>query len=122
MIQSCDVDMLMAHTSHFQSRRSESLKVPIMDTAVPMHLKGGGVKTTHGRTHTRTHARTHTRAHAHTHTPPTILFHKAVCRSVAAEPLVHEDGELKMKFKLMTKKGNKQQVGYSVCAGHMMLT
>ena len=68
------------------------------------------------------HSSTHTHTHTHTHTLPTILFHKTVCRSVAAEPLVHEDGELKMKFKLMTKKGNKQQVGYSLCAGHMMLT
>ena len=34
--------------SLFQSRRSVSVKVPMMDTAVPMHLKGGGVKTTRG--------------------------------------------------------------------------
>ena len=27
-----------------------------------------------------------------------------------SEPLVHEDGELKMKFKLVTRKGHKQQV------------
>lgn len=31
--------------------------------------------------------------------------------SLLADPLVHEDGELKMKFKLVTRKGNKQQVG-----------
>ena len=29
---------------------------------------------------------------------------------ISAEPLIHEDGELKMKFKVMTKKGHKQQV------------
>ena len=35
-----------------------------------------------------------------------------ICFELAlnAAPLLHEGGELKMTFKLMTKKGNKQQV------------
>ncbi len=36
------------------------------------------------------------------------------------EALIHEDGELKMKFKVMTKKGHKQQVG--VTRSHVMST
>lgn len=30
--------------------------------------------------------------------------------TLLVDPLVHEDGELKMKFKLVTRKGQKQQV------------
>ena len=30
------------------------------------------------------------------------------------DPLVHEDGELKMKFKMITRKGHKQQVGHVI--------
>ena len=36
------LDKLM--NEELQSRRSDSAKVPVIDTAVPMHLKGPGVK------------------------------------------------------------------------------
>ena len=39
---------------------------------------------------------------------------------MSADPLVHEDGELKMKFKMVTRKGQKQQVCGHVIAISVM--
>ena len=42
-----------------------------------------------------------------------LLFPAHVCcnPSLYTAPLLEDEGELKMAFKVMTKKGNKQQVG-----------
>ena len=75
-----------------QQRRQEGLKVSDFDVGVPLTLMGGQTRGKSGEGRTTT-------------------CKCCDCHVTYTDPLVHEEGELRMKFKVVMRKGhNKQQV------------
>ena len=80
-----------------QQRRQEGIKVSDFDVGVPLTLMGGQTRGKSGE--------------GRSLLPLTTTCKCCDCHVTYTDPLVHEEGELRMKFKVVMRKGhNKQQV------------